>query len=144
MKQIFFGSADSSGLPAHFVYMLFRLWVGLSMAIGHGWAKFEKPEPFISNVENLGIPSPHALAWAAILSELVGGVLIGLGLFTRPAAFFLGCTMIVAAFVSHAGDPIFFDAHQANRELPLIYLACCVLIVTWGPGKFGLDRNFDL
>src|SRR3954463_717733 len=51
-----------------------------------------------------GKPGPDlfSLSWTSGLLELVGGVMIVLGLFTRPVAFLLAGEMAVAYFMAHA------------------------------------------
>jgi putative oxidoreductase len=54
-------------------------------------------------------------AWAAALSEFLGGIFLALGLFTRLAAFFIACTMLVAILGVHAADP------YQKKELAFMY-----------------------
>jgi putative oxidoreductase len=114
--------------------LLFRLYVGLAMAFAHGISKVPPSEQFVSGVEALGFPLPVLFAWSAGLTELVGGLLIALGLGTRFASFGLGFTMAVAAFGRHGADPF------KLQELSLFYLFACVLLIFFGAGKFSLDR----
>ena len=65
------------------------------------------------------------------LSKLL---LLALGLATRPAAFFIMCTMATAAFIRHAPDP------YRTKELPLLFLATAFLFLCMGAGRFALDR----
>ena len=84
-----------------------RVAVGLMMAFGHGLAKVPPAAGFVEAVGSLGFRSPAVFAWAAGLSEFVGGLLIVAGLFTRPASLFLAVSMGVALFLKHGADPIF-------------------------------------
>lgn len=70
---------------------ILRIAIGMMMAIGQGLAKVPPTEGLVKLVESLGFPTPAAVAWAAGLSELVGGLLIAAGLFTRPAALKWTC-----------------------------------------------------
>lgn len=114
--------------------LIFRLSIGGIMAFAHGLGKLPPAEQFITGVESLGFPAPLFFAWAASLSEFLGGILIITGLYTRYAALFLGFTMAVAAFKAHALDP--FNV----KEMALLYLTCCVLLFLQGAGKFSLDH----
>lgn len=114
--------------------LLFRVFVGAAMAFGHGLGKLPPSEQLIQGVEGMGFPMPVVFAWAASLSEFLGGILIVLGLFTRYSALFLGFTMAVAAFVVHGADPF------KVKEMALLYLASCVLLLLSGAGKYSLDR----
>ncbi len=116
--------------------LIFRLVIGLTMALSHGLGKLPPPQQLIDGVGAMGFPLPVVFAWCAALSEFLGGLLIAAGLFARPASFFLGFTMAIAFFVVHAADPF------AKKELALFYLAACVLIFFSGAGNFSLDRIF--
>src|SRR3954466_402387 len=51
---------------------------------------------FSTMLAGMGVPMPESMAWAAALAELVGGALLVLGGFTRPAALALSGDMAVA------------------------------------------------
>jgi putative oxidoreductase len=116
-----------------FGLLLMRLVFGLSLAFGHGQQKLPPSDQFVSAVERMGFPMPTVFAWAASLSEFVGGLLIAAGLLTRPAALFAGITMAVAAFVAGAGNP--FD----KNEKAILFLAAAAGLFFMGSGRYGLD-----
>lgn len=69
--------------------------------------------------------------------ELVGGLLIVLGLFTRPVAVLLALEMIAAYVIAHVpqgGAPV-----QNAGELALLYLLVFVFLAGNGPGPASLD-----
>ena len=114
--------------------LFLRLIVGLSMAFAHGLSKVPPPDKFIEGVGAMGFPLPLVFAWSAGLSELLGGLFIALGLWTRLSSLMMGFTMLIAAFVAHAADPF------AKKEMALLYLASCLLLIFQGPGRFSLDQ----
>ncbi len=127
----------------NFGLLVLRLSFGGLMALGHGWPKLML---LFSWPEELGFPDPlgigaRASLIAAVLCEFVGGVLVTLGLFTRPAAFSLLVVMFVAGFVHHSGGPWFTPAEGA-REPALLYLLGALAILIMGPGKISLDQRF--
>jgi len=73
---------------------------------------------------------------AAALSELLGGLLIFLGLLTRLGAFFIACTMITAIAAIHW--PGFFAPR--GIELPLSLLAAMFALLISGGGMASIDR----
>ena len=77
---------------------------------------------------------------AAAFSELVGGLLVGLGFLTRIAAFFIACTMLTAVVGVHLKGGFF----AANRgyEYPLSLLAMAIALVIAGGGQASVDRAF--
>jgi uncharacterized membrane protein YphA (DoxX/SURF4 family) len=70
--------------------------------------------------------------------ELVGGVLIVLGLFTRPVAFILAGDMAVAYFIAHAPRG-FFPLLNAG-ELAIIYCFVFLYLAVAGGGVWSLDH----
>jgi putative oxidoreductase len=72
------------------------------------------------------------------LLELVGGLLLALGLYTRIVAFILAGNMAVAYFMAHA--PRGFFPLLNGGELAIVY--CFVFLYIWlaGGGEWSLDR----
>ena len=70
--------------------------------------------------------------------EVVGGVLIVLGLFTRPVAFILAGDMAIAYFMSHAPRDFFPALNGGTAAI----LFCFVFLYLWltGGGEWSLDR----
>ena len=114
--------------------LIMRLVFGLSMAFAHGQGKVPPSDGFVGLVERLGFAAPEFFAWAAGLSEYVGGILIALGLMTRVSGFFLLQTMLVAVFVMHIDDPF------KKMEMGLLYATFSLMLVATGAGRFSLDR----
>ena len=82
--------------------------------------------------------SPLTAGGAAGLIELVGGVLITLGLFTRPAAFILSGTMAVAYFYAHAPRGFYPILNQG--ELAVLYCFVFLYLAAAGAGPWSLDK----
>ena len=115
------------------------LWLRLLTGAGiayHGYGKIfgGRMDGFTEGVASMGFPAPALFAWAAALSEFAGGICIALGLFTRPAAFFLFVTMAVAAFIRHGDDPF------GKKELALAYWTIAGSLVGLGAGTFSVDH----
>ena len=111
-----------------------RLFFGFSMAFAHGINKVPPSEKWVQNVKELGFILPDLFAWSAGLSELLGGILIALGLCTRGASFFVLITMLVAAFIAHDGDP------YRKMELGLCYGVVSLMLMSLGAGRYSIDR----
>lgn len=117
----------------------------------HGFAKLARgPESFTDILYALHMPAAPLLAWATILTELVGGFAILAGalvpLISVPMAIVLvvaivtvpipnGFSSIKLLAVTPAG------AHfgQPGYETDLLYLACLAALVLGGSGPFALD-----
>lgn len=76
---------------------------------------------------------PAFMAWGATFAELGCGILLALGLFTRPAATLILFTMGVAFFGVHLNDPF------GRQELALLYGFIALLFLLAGSGRFGVD-----
>lgn len=111
-----------------------RMFAGFALAFGHGLGKLPPAERFVATVAELGFPAPGLFAWAAALSEFGGGLLLAVGLLTRPAATLVCFTMVVAALGQHWSDPF------AKKELALLYGAIALVFLLLGSSRFGLDR----
>lgn len=134
LKNFLFKTTPDSSFINEISMLIFRVSAGLMMAFLHGRGKIPPSEKFISGVEALNFPLPTIFAWSAGISEFVGGLLLALGLFTRPSALLIACTMIVAAFGRHINDP------WSVKELSLIYLVISLVFLTRGSGKFSIDN----
>lgn len=115
---------------------LVRFGFGVSLALAHGLPKLSNAAGFVGNLAKGGFPAPALLGWAAILSELVGGLLLAVGLATRAAAGFVLVTLAVAAFYVHWGDPF------GRKELALAYVLVALAVLVAGPGRFSLDARW--
>ena len=127
-----------------------RLIVGYGF-MAHGYAKLARgPEMFAVTLEALGVPSPHVLAWATVVVELIGGLAVLLGAFVTVASVPMAVVLIVAMFTVHlrygfssiklmgvtAAGPQF---GPPGYECDLLYLACLITLVLGGNGPLALD-----
>lgn len=81
---------------------------------------------------------PPLLLLAGVL-ELVGGLAILVGFFTRPVAFVLAGEMAVAYFMMHA--PLSFFPAANFGEAAILFCFVFLYLVTAGPGAWSLDGN---
>jgi putative oxidoreductase len=132
MKNWIFGGSGSASATGDLGLLVLRVVAGLSMAFGHGIKKLPPPDGFVKAVSGMGMPG--FMAWGATLAEFGGGLLIAIGLFTRPAAALWIITMLVALVGVHRNDPF------AKQEMALLYLCMGLLFLLAGPGRFAVDR----
>ena len=132
-RELFFGG--HSGLPKHIDIglTLLRVLTGVAMAVNHGADKIRNPGKTIDGADDMGFPVPFLFGWAAVFAEFFGGILLALGLATRPSAFLIACTMATAAFIHHARDGF------KTREASLLFLFIAVVFVLAGSGRYGVD-----
>ncbi len=94
---------------------------------------------FTAWLTELGVPYASAQAYLAMLSELVGGTLLVVGLLTRPAALLLVGTMIVAGRVGHRGAGYLITNDPPGAEYTINLAVVCAVIALFGPGGYSLD-----
>src|ERR1700712_1733155 len=80
-----------------------------------------------------------SLLWVAALIELITGILITIGLFTRPAALLASGTMAVAYFPQHL--PSGFWPINNNGELAVMFCWAFFLLAFTGPGAYAVDTG---
>jgi putative oxidoreductase len=128
-----------------------RLIVGFGF-MQHGFAKLGRgPEHFATILQALGTPAPHLMAWISILTELLGGLAILLGVFVPLAAIPMAILLVVAIVTVHlrfgfssvkllavtaAGPQLGPPGYETN----LLYLACLAALVLGGSGPFAIER----
>jgi putative oxidoreductase len=101
--------------------------------IEHGTQKlFGWPAP-----PQAGLPPAFSLFWFGAILEAFGGLLILVGLFTRPVAFVLAGEMAVAYWMFHA--PRNFFPVLNGGDAAILYCFVFLLLVFTGPGAFSLD-----
>ena len=118
------------------VLSLFRIVFGLMFTLFGTSKLFDWPITF-------GIPTGSWPVWYAGVIELVTGVLILLGLFTRVAAFIASGHMAVAYFWQHQPHalwPIVPPQMGGNGGLDaILFCFAFFLLVFTGPGAYALD-----
>ena len=112
---------------------LLRIVVGL-IFLEHGTQKFLSFPA--GEAAGAGWAFAHAGHYAGII-ELVGGLLIALGLFTRLAAFLASGTMAVAYWAAHATQG-FFPVNNMG-DAAILYCFVFLYFVFAGPGPISLD-----
>ena len=88
----------------------------------------------------LGLPLPFVCATVVIAVELLGGLAILLGVFTRIAGALLAFEMVIAILVArlHGG---FFAPYGYEFELTL--LGACLTFALNGPGRMSLEETWQ-
>ena len=133
MKSILFGGESGLSYAANAGLTLLRIFAGVALAFSHGIGKVPPGDGLISGARNLGFPAPEFFAWAAGLSEFLGGILLALGLFTRISGFFIAITMLVAIVGVHAADPF------GKKELAFMYFFVATAFMIKGSGDWSID-----
>ena len=131
-------SLGRSGLAPDAGALVLRVIAGPLMAY-HGWQKVQGGVAnFGGFLDALGIPLPTVMAYLVTFLELVGGVLILLGLITRFWSLLLAVQMVFTTILVKA-DVGLIVSDAAGAEIDLLFLATTLTLVFLGPGKFSLD-----
>ena len=133
MRHLFY--CDTVGRLGSVGLFLLRLVMGIAFIL-HGWPKIQNPFEWMGP----GSDMPSFLLALAALAEFGGGIALIAGLLTRLASLGIGAVMVVAIGVVHVpqGDP-FVSKGGPSWELAAIYLACAILFLLLGPGRYSLD-----
>ena len=95
---------------------------------------------FVEWLDSMSVPFAPVQARIAMLSEILGGSAIALGLFTRPACLLLIATMIVATRLGHKNAGYLITNEPPGAEYTVNLAAICLVISLLGPGFYSLDR----
>lgn len=113
---------------------ILRIVTGL-LYLQHGTAKLFGV-PHVAMFDGLQLFSLLGLAG---MLELVGGLLMLAGLFTRITAFVLSGEMAAAYFIAHAPNGLLPILNQG--ELAVVYCFLFLYFSVAGPGEFSIDAT---
>ena len=120
-----------------------RVAIGVCFVV-HGLGKLGlvgtgSMEGFVAWLRELGVPQAAIQARMAMASEISGGSLLALGLFTRPAALLLVVTMVVAGRIGHRGAGYLITNTPPGAEYTINLAVICACFALAGPGSWSLD-----
>jgi putative oxidoreductase len=117
-----------------------RLYWGFQFA-QTGWGKLHNLAKITGFFASLNIPFPGFTAPFVSTLEFVGGILLMLGLFSRPIALLLACNMFVAYWTAdrEALSAIFSDPGKFYVADPYTFLFASLMILIFGSGFFAMD-----
>ena len=90
-------------------------------------------------MESIGITPGYLMALMAGSAEFFGGLLLIVGLLTRPTSFVLAMTMAVAIVTVHLEHGLFMSNN--GYEFALTLLAISISLMVSGAGKLSLDNK---
>lgn len=126
------GVYDTAGSIA---WAILRFVAGAGL-VYHGYPKIMDPMGSTGMVESLGF-HPGAV-WSPLLAgtEFFGGILLALGLLTRPAAFATFVSLAVTIYFHW----IFKGQGYEGAEKSILWSAICLFFAFNGGGRISLDR----
>jgi putative oxidoreductase len=118
--------------------LVLRVILGITFFI-HGLAKFQGGiENTVGWFASIGLPG--ALAYAVASVELVGGILLIIGLGSRVVSAILAVLMIGATLKVKLAVGFLGNGQMAGYELDLALLAMAVFIAINGSKMFSIDQ----
>jgi putative oxidoreductase len=120
--------------------LLVRLYWGFQFA-QTGWGKLHNLAKITSFFATLNIPLPGIVAPSVSMLEFVGGILLILGLFSRPISLLLAFNMFVAYWTAdrEALSAIFSDPGKFYVADPYTFLFASLMVLIFGAGYFAVD-----
>ena len=123
-------------IPASPFLLLGRM-LGSAIFISGGWTKLMAMSATVGYFDKIGLPLPQVAYAVAVAVELGGGLLLLLGLFTRPVAVVLAVFCVATALIAHSNlsDRMQEINFMKNMAMTGGYLAFAAA----GAGAFSLD-----
>lgn len=144
MKNLIMGAYRLYRNGASNLQSLFLLFV----RVYWGWQFFQTGLGKLQHISHvtayfaqMGLPLPHVAAIFIAWLELVGGVLLILGLGSRLIALPLFIDMLVAYIVGDRGALLSFfsDPGKFYAADPYTFMFASLMILIFGPGLFAID-----
>ena len=104
-----------------------------------GWFGGRGIEGTAAGFAKMGLEPALPLATLVGVTEFFGGLLVAIGLLTRPAAIGIVAIMAVAVFQVHLKNGFFW--FNGGYEYPLLWGIVALAIVFCGGGALSVDRK---
>ncbi len=115
---------------------IWRVTLGVLMMAFHGAPKVldGKLGGMAERLAELGWPLPEIQAFMAGYLEFAGGILLILGLFTRPVAFGTTVLFFIISFIYLGDDPF------VAKEKAFLFMMMSIYVFFVGPGSWSVDH----
>jgi putative oxidoreductase len=122
-------------------WLIIRVAVGWNLLM-HGWGKIMigPTDAFLKAFVDLGFTPPTFWFWSSFLIEMLGGISLILGLFTRFFAAAAAIEMLVIC-VTYWNSGNGFSWMKRGYEYVLLWGLLCFAIALRGGGPYSLDRK---
>jgi putative oxidoreductase len=127
---------------AGYAPLVVRVLVGIIM-FAHGLQKLQGgPANFGQGLAQLGVPLPGLMGYVVTFVELIGGILLIVGLFSRVAALLLTINLVVAILLVKVNIGLLSpsDGSGVGAELDLALIGGFLVILLGGPGRLSVDQ----
>lgn len=120
-----------------------RILVGITFLL-HGLPKFSNLAGFSGFMGSLGVPLSGVMGPFIAILEVVGGLLLIIGLGVRWASLLFAVEMLVAALLVKFPNLGFIapqDVPGTGAEIDLLLMAAALVLFGYGAGPLSVDRN---
>jgi len=121
--------------------LIVRVIVGIIIA-AHGWQKLTVLGPANFGQALLaqnGVPFPIFMGYVVTFTEVIGGILLIVGLLSRLVALSLTINLVIATLLVNVHVGLLSSTDGVGAELPLALIGGFLAILLAGPGRLSLD-----
>lgn len=109
-----------------------------------GWQKLVGFSGTVNYMGSVGAPAPTLSAIIAVVMELVVGIAIVIGFYTRPLALLLALYTLGTAFIGHhywtmTGMERYANTINFYKNVSIV--GGLMLLAVTGPGRYSIDRR---
>lgn len=140
VKHAYYGIVQGENFLGHFLLLIIRLyWGGLFVVTGVG--KLMNIDHVASYFASLNLPAPLFFAYVIGIIELLGGVSLFIGLFSRLFSIVLAVLLIAAYATAHQEALInfFVNPNLFFMQQPFLFLYATLIVLCFGPGFISID-----
>lgn len=131
-------TAETSG--TEYAALILRVTTGIWF-IAHAWLKIAVFTPAGTAGYFASIGLPGFLAYLTIAAELLGGLALIAGLYTRAVSLSLAAVLLGAAWFGHGANGFFFSNANGGWEYPVLWAIVMIALSLLGNGAYALGRR---
>jgi putative oxidoreductase len=121
--------------------LILRLTLGILILL-HGIAKIKGGVGFLAPIlQNLGLPA--WVQYGSYMGEVLGPIMVILGVFARTGAFLIFVNMVFAVVLMHRADLFSLDKQGGySLELQAMFMFTALALVFMAPGRYAVTKRF--
>jgi len=140
LKHVYYGIVKGEKFLGHFLLLTIRVYWGALLVIT-GVGKLMNLYDMADFFASLNLPAPLLMVSLVAVIEIVGGISLFIGLFSRLSSILLVLLMFAAYFTAHQEALISFFSNPTLfiTQDPFLYLYAAFLVLCFGPGFISID-----
>lgn len=139
--KFYYGVVQGENFLGNFLLLIIRVYWGGMLAIT-GVGKLMNIDGVADFFASVNIPAPLFMAYFVGIIELLGGISLFVGLFSRLYSIVLVVLFFVAYATAHSEALInfFINPSLFIEEAPFLYLYASLVVACFGPGFISIDH----